>query len=113
MKNMTYVDGTCIEFIRNIDVPTKANTTGVRGVVKMKNGRYKAGLTFQKTYHYLGTFETLEEAAEARRNGEVMVRDYLKNYHETKANEGTKTAETSEVKTVEPEEFTDAANNIE
>ena len=77
ISNLTYVDGTCIEFLSKINVPTKASSTGVRGVTMKKDGRYKAELTFQKKRHYLGMFNTLEEAAHARKQAESMVEKYL------------------------------------
>lgn len=45
------------------------STTGVRGVA-LKRGKYRAYLTVSGTQHTLGTFATLEEAAEARRGAE-------------------------------------------
>ena len=77
LKNLTYVDNTCIEFLENIKVPTKASTTGVRGVSQMKNGKYKAELTFQKKRKYLGVYKTLDEAMRARRQAEIKVEEYL------------------------------------
>lgn len=76
-RNLTYVDGTCIEFLQKINVPTKASSTGVRGVTLRKDGRYKAELTFQKKRQYLGVYNTLEEAAAARKKAEIMVEEYL------------------------------------
>ena len=78
-NHLTYVDHTCIEFITKINVPTKASTTGVRGVTLKKDGRYKAELTFQKKRHYLGVYRTLEEAVKARKQAEIMVEEYLDN----------------------------------
>lgn len=82
LKNLTFVDNTCLEFLTKINVPTKASTTGVRGVTQKKDGRYKAELTFQKKHYYLGVYATLEEAAKARKQAEVMVEEYLENHEE-------------------------------
>ena len=79
VNHLTYVDGTCIEFVSKINVPTRASSTGVRGVTMKKDGRYKAELTFQKKRHYLGVYATLEEAAQARKKAEIMVEEYLDN----------------------------------
>jgi hypothetical protein len=55
----------------NLRVATKAQNTsnkaaivahGFKGVVFMPNGRYKAQITAQRKTHYLGIFETPEEA---------------------------------------------------
>ena len=55
--------------------PFKSSDTGVRGVSRRKSGRYSARIMFAgKTYH-LGTYDTLEEAAWARRNAEVEIYD--------------------------------------
>ena len=79
VNSLTYVDDTCIEFVSKINVPTKASTTGVRGVTLCRNGRYKAELTFQKKRHYLGSYASLEEAGKARKQAEIMVEEYLEN----------------------------------
>lgn len=59
----------------------KTNTTGVRGVQK-RNGKYRAMVRFQKKTYYLGTYETLEEAAKARKTAEEklvlpLIREYI------------------------------------
>lgn len=82
LKNLTYQDDTCIEFLEKISVPTKRSTTGVRGVSQRKDGSYQATLTFRKKHYYLGRFKTLEEAAKARKQAEVMVEEYLEQYKE-------------------------------
>lgn len=48
----------------------KRNRSGVRGVTITKEGRYLARIMANGVEHRLGTFATLEEAAEARRKGE-------------------------------------------
>ncbi len=80
LENLTYQDDTCIEFLRNISKPTKKNTTGVRGVTLQKDGKYQVTLNFRKKYYYLGRYDTLEDAAAARKQAEVMVEEYLKRF---------------------------------
>lgn len=46
------------------------NATGVKGVSIRPNGRYRADIWFQGKGIYLGTFDTLEEAAQARKEAE-------------------------------------------
>lgn len=82
LKNLTYTDDTCIEFLEKISVPTRASSTGIRGVTQKKDGRYQAALTFRKKRYYLGTYKTIEEAVRARKQGETMVEDYLEDYRE-------------------------------
>ena len=46
------------------------SATGVKGVSLRSNGRYRADIWFQGKGIYLGTFDTLEEAAQARKKAE-------------------------------------------
>lgn len=53
--------------------PTKKNTTGVRGVyVRNRRGtrKYQAFINVNKKPKYLGTFDTIEEAAKVRKQAE-------------------------------------------
>lgn len=53
--------------------PTKKNTTGVRGVyVRNRRGtrKYQAFINVNKKPKYLGTFDSIEEAAKARKQAE-------------------------------------------
>ena len=47
----------------------KNNTTGVRGVYRIR-GKYVAKIVFQKKQYHLGSYDSLEEAALARREAE-------------------------------------------
>ena len=84
-KNLlTFENDTCIEFARNISCPI-ANTsteTGVRGVTVMKNGRYRAQMTFRKVRYHLGCYLSLEDAVEARREAETMVSKWLEDHEQ-------------------------------
>ncbi len=66
---LTHVDGTSLEHIRTQKLPSN-NTTGVRGVYLIK-GNYVAKVVFRKKAYYLGTYRSLEEAAEARKRAEA------------------------------------------
>lgn len=68
---LIHVDGTSLDMLASKKVPTN-NTTGVRGVYLIK-GKYVAKLVFQKKAYYLGTYSTLEEAAEARKAAEEEI----------------------------------------
>ncbi len=48
----------------------KNSTTGVTGVNKTKNGKYRAVIKFQNKNISLGTYDTIEEATLARQMGE-------------------------------------------
>ena len=75
-----FVEGTCLESIRSRRIASN-NTSGVRGVYKSeRSGKWCAQITFQGKTRYLGSFSTLEEAAEARRKGEILFSDLLVRY---------------------------------
>ena len=74
---MGFVDGTSLAAIRGIVNGTmrSTNTSGVTGVQVVRRGdrvRYKARIVYQRKEHSLGTFDTLEEAAKARREAETQ-----------------------------------------
>lgn len=72
-----FVEGTCVENIRSRRV-ARNNTSGVRGVYKSeRSGKWCAQITFQSKTRYLGSFATLEEAAEARKKGEELFDEFL------------------------------------
>lgn len=56
------------------------NTTGVKGVYLI-HGKYTAKIVFQKKAYYLGTYERLEDAAEARRQAEEELYREVVSYH--------------------------------
>ena len=69
-KTNVYVGGTQIAKMVN-PKPTSSNSSGARGVVWLKNARkWRAMLTFRGEHHYLGLFDTFDEAVEARQNAE-------------------------------------------
>lgn len=78
---LTYINGTCIEFARDIGkVRTSTSAdTGVRGVV-LKDGKYQAQISFQRKRYYLGRYAKLEDAVEARRRAEYRVQEYVEEY---------------------------------
>lgn len=49
---------------------SKNNTSGIKGVKRARSGRWVASLMLNRKNIYLGTYDTIEEAAEARRKGE-------------------------------------------
>lgn len=55
--------------VTNLQMKTN-NKSGVKGVQKRPSGRYRADIWFQNKSIYLGTFDTLEEAAAARKAAE-------------------------------------------
>jgi len=63
LKKYKY-DGTIITALNQ--KVSKNSTTGIKGVSKMKNGKYRAYINLRRGQKHLGVFETLEEAKQAR-----------------------------------------------
>ncbi len=62
--------------------PTRQNTSGVRGVTRVKkNGRWEAHIKVRGRKVNLGTYGTIEEAAEARREAEQEYFDPILEAH--------------------------------
>lgn len=70
---LTHVNGTSLDMIRSKKVPND-NTTGYRGVYLIK-GKYVAKIVFQKKAYYLGVYDDIEEAAQARKEAEELLFD--------------------------------------
>ena len=66
------VDGTCVEWLRDRKRRTD-NKTGYKGVFRKKNGKYAAYIGFKKKVFYIGTYETLNQAVEARKEAEDQI----------------------------------------
>lgn len=78
-----FVEGTCIESIRSRKI-FSSNKSGVRGVYRnRKTNRWVAQITFQGRTRYLGSYDRIEEAAEAREKAEKIFREFLERFYET------------------------------
>lgn len=77
---LIHVDGTSIDAIRKMTIPNN-NTTGYRGVYRVKD-KFFAKIVFQKKQYMLGTYNTLEEAAVARRAAEKVLFDGTVQFYE-------------------------------
>lgn len=66
------VDGTCVEWLEKRKY-RRDNTSGFRGVSKMKNGSYRASIGFKKQRFYIGTYKCFEEAVQARLETERLI----------------------------------------
>lgn len=77
------IDGTCVSTIvaRMNKPPISSNSSGYNGVYKNSNGTWSAQITFKHKTYYLGSFETVREAAAARKRGEEMYEDFLNWYY--------------------------------
>ena len=77
---LQHVDGTSVDMLKSKKVPVN-NTTGVKGVYYIR-GKYMAKIVFQKKQYVLGNFDTLEEAANARRQAEEELNDVVLSHYE-------------------------------
>lgn len=77
---LTHVGGTSVDMLKSKKVP-KNNTTGIKGVYLIR-GKYTAKIVFQRKAYYLGTYDRLEEAAEARRRAEEILCDNTVAFYE-------------------------------
>ena len=77
---LTHVEGTSIEMLKSRKVPSN-NTTGYKGVYFIK-GKYTAKIVFQKKQYYLGNYDTLEEAVQARCKAEKVLFDGFLDFYE-------------------------------
>lgn len=75
-----HVDGTSIDALESDKIP-KNNTTGVKGVYRIK-GHYLAKIVFQHRQYSLGTYESLEAAAEARKKAEELLNEKVVGFYE-------------------------------
>lgn len=72
-RNLHYKDGICLELLRP-DLMYRTNTSGVKGVYYSKTrGKWIAQIMFRNKCFYLGGFDTIEDAAQARREAEKQV----------------------------------------
>lgn len=81
--NLQLVDGTSVTILESIKKHTiSTNTSGYTGVYKHKrNGKWVAQITFKRKTYYLGSYDTMKDAIEARQIGEEMHDNFLNWYH--------------------------------
>ena len=77
---LTHVAGTSMDIVKSKKLPAD-NTTGCKGVYLIK-GKYLAKIVFQKKQYFLGTFDTLEAAAAARREAERVLFDEVAEHYQ-------------------------------
>lgn len=70
---LTHVSGTSIDALKSKKIPSD-NTTGYKGVYLIR-GKYLAKIVFQKKQYFLGTYDKIEEAANARQEAEKVLFD--------------------------------------
>ena len=75
------VDGTCVEWLEKRK-SRNDNTSGFRGVSRLKNGKYRAMIGFKGQRFYLGTYENMNQAVQARMEAEREIHEeFVKRYY--------------------------------
>ena len=77
---LTHIDGTSLDMLKSKKLPSD-NTTGYRGVYFIK-GKYTAKIVFQKKAYYLGSYDNIEDAAQARKKAEELLFDGFAAYYD-------------------------------
>ena len=77
---LTHVDGTSVDMLKSKKVPVD-NTTGYKGVY-FSRGKYLAKIVFQKKQYFLGTYDNIEDAAQARREAEEVLFDSVSDHYQ-------------------------------
>ena len=72
-QSLTHVAGTSVDMLKSKKTPVN-NTTGCKGVYFIR-GKYVAKIVFQKKQYFLGTYEKIEDAIEARKEAEKLLFD--------------------------------------
>lgn len=68
-----YIEGTCLKSVFS-DTISKNNTSGYKGVYQ-KRGKWAARIQYKKQNYYLGTYDSLNDAVEARKLAETQIRN--------------------------------------
>lgn len=72
-KTNGYIEGTSLKNVFS-DKVSRNNTSGYKGVFR-KRGRWAACIQYKKKNYYLGSYDRLEDAVEARKAAENQVRE--------------------------------------
>ena len=78
-NHLTRVAGTSMDILKSKKVP-KNNTTGHKGVY-LVCGKYLAKIHFQKKQYYLGTYDHIEDAIQARLDAEEQLFDRTADFY--------------------------------
>ena len=80
-EQLHHIDGTCVEWLEKRK-SRKDNTSGFRGVCRLKNGKFRAMIGFKGQRFYLGTFDTMDMAVRARLEAESEIHEeFVKRYY--------------------------------
>ena len=82
-KAIHFVEGTCVEKLQS-GRRNRNNTSGYPGVYRRENGKWRAEIMFQGKRHSLGSYESPEDAWEARAEAENQLwKPFLEDYSNT------------------------------
>lgn len=79
-KALHRIDGTCIEKLGAKRARVDSHS-GHAGIILHKNKKASAYIGFKGKRYYLGTFNTMDEAIEARKKGEQIHESFLEWYY--------------------------------
>lgn len=81
VKNQLHrIDGTCVEWLEKRKHRSD-NTSGFRGVCLCR-GKFRATIGFKKQRFHIGTYDTFEEAVQARLDAEKLIHEgFVKAYY--------------------------------
>lgn len=84
-SNIGAVDGSAVSTIERYRTHLSSkNSSGYNGVYfNRKNQKWIAQITFRSRTYYLGSYDALQDAVDARRHGEEMHDQFLSWYYET------------------------------
>ena len=87
LKNMKFVDGTSVTAIeaRMSRPPISTNSSGYNGVYHSGRGKWRAQIGFKGKMYYLGSFDSIQDAIDARKEGEKMYENFLEWYYSRKS----------------------------
>lgn len=77
-RSLDYIDGTCVQFLKQTEKVRADNTSGVRGV-SLHKGKWRARITFKKKTYYLGEFDDMEKAIQVRKKAEGLGLTVIRN----------------------------------
>ena len=85
LNNLKLCDGTSVTILEATKKHLfRSNKSGYTGVYQNKiNGKWVAQITFKRKTYYLGTYNSIEDDAKARKRGEEMRDDFLEWYYST------------------------------
>lgn len=80
-KKRTFKGGSCLNAFNS--KLSSENTSGIKGVsFHKKSGKWRAQIRYSSKNHYLGIYEKIEDAAEARRAAEQFIKEHFNNPEE-------------------------------